>query len=947
MRSLPAAAIIAAALSVSACIPERDNPLDPAGAPDAVLRFTDGGVGTIDSPCEIVNELVTLLEAPRDRCLVLLARGTTDPQDGVEGLTYDFRFEGVSLTKGTADHYVLDRAAVLALPPNVPLTYEVVVTDRDGNYNVTEAQVLLRNQAPTPPRVAPRTLPHGGYPWAPGEPIPVSFGTETAADPDGSDTVQYCWTFPSASEICSTDPNDPAFTVSIEVDTPGRFVAELRVRDAFDTSEPRVAVVNIAEPNAWILGATGAYRVDTSLAVTTVPGADGFATVSRVPGDGVSGERVAVLYDAGAEERLTLFDAQDVSVAGMDLNVIADAGQVGVAADPGGTWLWTLATQGDSATLRRWDIGGLDLTPQAPIVVDMPSEGVGYVPVVEVDGAGRIWASRRHGNVYVFDGVSSTAVEVFLDDSGRRTHSIERRPGTNEVWFIRTVPLDVSSVASATLHRVVEEDGQLVESVFQLGTPAAVDMAWYGSDRLWIGLANSVVLVDVDALVNAPPGDDQLALATIVTLPELPAPLRVLADPVTGDVWAFALGYTAHGRITGTVHVSESAMNVLPDFIGEDGRLWSMADSATGLIRYRLPPVGAPVRVPQPGVFSGASDWNGGLWFARTDLVTTPVALAHVTEDGIVDALEEEAIDENGEIVSMPWFGVLRTSPGDTSHAYGIRVDPNAFPTFAGIVRIDLDDPDSTPTLTEIVDPASSSAFVYPILEPSAPLPASTPFLWTAADLGSSLADVGQLDPVTGAFTSRLTANEPDLSLARSLHSNGACVGFRLDSATTDTIRARWISAAGSVTTLQDIVVSDGGGGLIDSSIATVATSRDPAGVANDLCWIAWNEPGTGTCTPGAAQIRGYLPAGGAAVASYTLTPAGRILSMKPLDRDRLWLLVERCEPGGSDGVAYLEFVSRSSGILGARYRLRVGPSSFAGGFADPEVSFEGFDYIF
>lgn len=956
MRSVPAAALAAACLTVSACIPERNNPLDPAGAPDAVLQFADGGPGIDGFTCALTvgsAGIVTLLELPRGRCLALVGRSSTDPQDDSEGLRYEFRYQGEALEQpdgdDSIDHILLDQATVIGLPAEEVLTFELKVTDADGNYNVTDAQVRILNELPVPQFLPPRTIPAGGYPWAPGEPIAVSFVTGTSGDPDGVAPTEYCWTFSTIGEVCSESADDASFVVDIDpTSSSRRFAAELRVKDDVGTSEPRTAVVNIAEPNLWLGGFAGLRRVDTSLETTFIPGAAaaGAGRLALVPSDGISGPRVAAFFEnAGGGDSLTVLELPDVPTSALDVEPIVDAGQVALAAAPDGTRLWTLGTSGDEGILRRWDLSGIALTPQAPVTVPMPSEGVGLLPVVDVDEAGRVWASRRHGDVYAFDG-TATPLAVFVDDSGRQVQSIEHRPGTDEAWFLRTVPPSVSSIASATLHRIVAtEDGvggtTFQEQSFNLESPNAVDMAWVGTDKLWIGLADRLALVDVDVLVQTA----DLELATIRDVPGVATALRVVADAQTGDAWAFAITYSAHASVDGTVRFHPTAFDVIPEFIDDDGLLWTNAAGGLGLLRYRVPPNDVALSLPQSAVFSGTSDWMGGLWLMRGDLFQTPSALVHVAEDGTIDAFHSTARTENGASFSMPMLGTLRTVPGDSTTAYAIFFDIGDS-SRKSIQRVDLGNGSEPPVLATVLGSSSAGSFVYPILEPSAPLPASTPFLWTAADSGSNLADVGQMDPVTGLFTPRVTLSDANLALARSLHSNGACVGARTNGAT-DTIRARWITAAGAVTTLQDVAIADVGGR--SSLLAGVAVSRDSADAANDLCWIAWNEPQptTDPCVPGASQIRAYAPAGGAAVATYAVSPAGRVLSIKPLDRDRLWVFVERCEPGFTDPVGYLEYVSRVSGVFTPQFRYRVGTSSNEDGFADPEVSFEGIDFIF
>ncbi len=920
-------------LTVAACsLPSRDNPHDPAVSPVASLYAVDAGD---QGPClsaqalgSSLSSFAPTLTIARTRCMALVARDSRDPQ----GDALEFRFrrletdQAIDLEGGDwslADLFVLSSAALLALPQEQILTFEVAARDPAGSTEVATTQVSISNAPPVAIGDPPRTVPVGGHAWSPGASYTITFDASPSYDPDRTELAEYCWKFPASATndacsstdwICRETPDDPCFTRTIAADDRHRVVAHLRVGDGLATSSVEQATVAVTDPNLWgenwsltINGETVGQptRYDAQLRKPDIPGA--------VPGINVAAEyrgaggppRVAVLYreEFGATN-LRLSDGWPVLTFddGIVVQPTLGTGKVGIVVDAVRQRIWTgaLGTY-PSPTYQAFAFTGSALELVASGTYGSPGYYVEGRLLSAVDGEGNAWFAPFGEQMVVLDApVTGSPGEPFTFVPGipyslpdRVVTGLASRPGSGEVW----------SVYSSSPFTGIESDATLVRHTgigpadaipFPLGDTHALGLAWVDSDRLWLSLGDrGLVLVNATCLAS---GGCDLDQAIEVEIPDAVDAVHLVADPWSGTCWAAGLWEEdgLRAEIDGTL-VAFSGFEFEVQFVDPDGALWFYADDR--LVRASMPDSSRVLaRVPLTPVHAVSVDADtGGVWIPTRG----PSTLNRVAEDGRV--VVSMPVERMGNALGP--LSLFQRSPGGTD-GWALALDPYGG-THKGIYHVDLSDPDgSTTTLHSFLGSFAVDGF----FSPSAPLPQSTPFLWSATQTAST-------PPVVRAFTrtgpvgSGFALPSNIAAAAVSHRTNRLFIAARNG----NTLEIRPTAVPAPAYSSPIVATFNLGTEL---ALATVATSDDGSG--GDLFWVVLtdNVGGSPPCSVHnfTSNVRVYRDDG--TVFGYYQGEPGEITSIVPRGPDTYWITARRCVADG-------EFATLTVDLR--QYEIRLG----------------------
>lgn len=917
MRHLAFLVFLAAA---SACsLPSRDNDYDPARAPAIGVAFTDATVagGACMTTAQLSSAQVTTLTISRGRCVGAIV-SVLDPQnDAVSSV--DIEMTGPVTLERSATVTSAEKAVAIFAPEELRAAGDrlVDVTVRVADVTGARAQMTVQmhvaNDPPVVVRIPPRTIPFGGQPWAKNAPVPISFGGAAVADFNGDEAEQWAWRWSDGSTATSTNPNDPAFIREVPSAFAGVFAGEVRVSDDLEMSAPRRSVVRKRPANIWASSQAGIVRIDGALYFHRLFGSVDGPPTAYFPRT-ADGPKILVHWDtdpATTTHNLMLASWPDLSF--VDVESIPDENwRFALSVDRGTLWG---AYPGFAQDLffTRFDLtdAGIAVGPQ--FTVDVPDPLGSYNnPVLQSADNGDIWAHTYGENVFV---VASSGTLTATHGAPGHVLSVRRRPGTGEMWAVRGAsPIDGAG-PGATLHVY-----GATETTILLPDSHAYDLAFVDSDTVWISLGDRVILVDAAALTAG-------ASLVEATAGELPVSAAFRMTPVrdTGDVWAFSFSSGALTRFNEDGIEVSVPLFELPT-IDDAGMLW-LSDFA-GLRRVEAPiPSGLMARVPVGRPDLGSSDWEGGVWYASQGIISlTHRALVHAAEDGTVYAEHPEWVAQGGGLPEpLPFFNAFRTRPG-TSLAYAIPYNDEF--DMKGLYEIDL--AQTPPAYRLVLDSNGAAGLRFPVFEPSAPIPASTPFFWTVDSPPIGRVVQMSLDGQTVTPRLGLTGIEGRrLRAARSLRTNTLCLGTWDENG--NTLRFRSITPEGAVTTLATVALPD------FTNIAGVAVSPDFAYLNDDeLCWIAFQppSPSPGTpCTFGTAELRAYRPGVTTGPnANITITD-GRIHSIRPIDPDHVWVTVDRCE--GPNEFRDLDYMVRTGFSFSRRATFR----NDAEDFIDPEVS--------
>jgi len=738
MTSLRRGAAFLTLLAAPACsLPARDNPRDSSNAPTVLLRVVEVATGD------------AVGVASRGQALTLDASSSTDPQGS--DLVFEYflldtagnatPFPGVDQPT-SAQSIPLDNVFRHSQTPGALIRFRVVARDPGGSVGRGETTLSLTNEPPIAIAPPPRTVALGGHPWTPGVPYQVVFAPEVI-DADGADELPfltYCWTFSpelsttidcpaQPSEVCSSDPADPVFTRCIDSDRPvaERGLATLVISDQHLTSLPARTTLTIGPPNLWIGAGVdlGNYEKFDVLRQTYSALASGFSNVSGAFLDG-SPRRVVI-----AEDNFGTVDLQlGTWPAGVPVDVVTLApGEVEVAGDPSGAAFWTLLKE-PAVSATRWTFAGDALLPGTPVPLQLAST-FADLPKLTVAQDGSLWVVGylTAGGMSVSPAGVVTLIEAPVD---RVFTGVAARPGTGEVWVVESTNwLGGGIAAPSTLARY---DGSGARQPFETEIDQILDLRWASADELWLVTPEQgIVLVDATSLANG-------ALYSESVLVRLPEVFNasfggIAVDPKTGDLWAedVLTRVVYRASTNGDLEIFQFVSDRIPSplFVDLEGALWFHDELDDTLKRGKSPALNGVVEIlPIVGGFSAGPDLSSGALWAPS---LFPPLLMHVAENGqILKTYQTVTYAGDPATYGFPALFEFRMDPGG-EYFIGAPFDFETF-TPAGLFLFDLStEPLSARPLVqkaELQNLAKNGQTV--VLEPSAPIPGSTPFLWVA-----------------------------------------------------------------------------------------------------------------------------------------------------------------------------------------------------------------------
>lgn len=860
--------------AISGCLPDRDNPLDPASAPDARLRVTDAT--DPDSPAqEPVCLAVDTADAwpvaatiTRARCLSLDASESTDPQ----GDSIRFRFLEVDsggdeiavLAETTSAAIVLAAGVRTALEVGAHF-FTVEVIDRGGARGRTAPSgVVVVNARPVAVAGPPTVLPIGGFPWDPNPAsISVRFDGSRSFDPDG-DELTWSWTFPA---LLGQPANVSGEVVDRLVDPSqdGQLSGVLVVSDGIDESASTAQLVSIREGAHWL--STNGDSLELSPVDLGQTGIDLGLNVNELNAALLEGPpaRAALAWQAGNS---TSFDVVlrrlDWPDGGNPVDDIlgsqSSLEEIRVAVDETGGKIWVLAAGYESpSTLYSANVEGGGVTE---LEILSPAEDDVGDPFLIVAEDGAIWIDRILGSASRFRVSPTGTVTPLAAEPGRMTFGMAARPGTNEIWVLeipRIGSLDPAA-ASQTAAFVVYDGTTSVE--LPLGVDYAFAVGFSGPGDVWTVLPDrGLARLDVNALFESDTYEDAL----LALFPVVRDASRIFSDRA-GGVWTVdseATDIMFHVNAAGAAVPFQHANALLVD---PSGRLWIADPSALIRSVSPLPALADFPGDPLPFSADRNLDGRGGIWVSTL----FPPTLWSLEADGSVgDAITRFTWD--GQTALIPPSLRVTISPDGTTaylYAYDAIVGDEA-----GMVRVDLR---NSPILTgETFLTKDEQESLYGVFIPSAPVPGDPEFVWSAVAVGTGLQLVtldtnGDVDPV-------FVPPEPYAGAALLPATNDLCVATYF---APGILRMRRIDTTGAVLSTSD------------QNLLEPAFSLDiyTAGIGS-VCWAAVSN----VAIPGNVStwyLIAHDPSG--VVRHVSAAVEGHITSIVALDGDRVWVTMRR-----------------------------------------------------
>ena len=827
MRPLRTSLALALVAAAGCTLPARDNPRDSSNAPVAALAVSDYGFPVAGGGC--AGLVGTVVAASRGRCLALDASASADPQD--EALTFDFDRVTVS---SAGEVVVADElaaldgdAAIVQLPDElrrqlpvstaeVPQLLRFRVTVRDGHGGSSEATAPLQlfNAEPIAAPAVSRTIPLGGFAWAPGAPMELAFDATGSSDPD-ADPLLYCWRFPEdlpAADPCDIAPDADGFVCSGEVAhacftrtfDPGRrtrYLALLEARDNLDATiaagDPRALrsrqirhAVAVEDPVVWLIppqnSSDPASRLDTERRTLALPEPSPLPTfppigISYFPSpasvallDRQDSGAIAIGFSGATESAPYLFQHLEIRTW-PELEPAIPIHQlpwqsdpypmrtVAVAFDPAREKLWALAHGNQDWELERWSVpadvasSSLDIAMQlTDIEGSVDSFGnSARVGLIGVDSAGTVWMSQILSN-------EVRAVRENLVEAPTFQSEYEPPPVNlpEEIVFGLAIRPGTAEAWVAWVDPFYEERASVrihrvgaapEQHVFS--TSAVVGLAFVDASTLWVLSAErGVLLLDVPTFLQY--GEEAATLLEIAT-PEMPTVgTTVTVDAASGDLWFAGSASTVRVTLEGTLETFDL---LSPLVVEKGGALWSQRTCPQD------EPVCSYYRFVERGLSASAEPVA-----ARTQLLARRQGGIDQTTGGLwyqdffgtlvrADAhgrtreIHSQVMLDGAADADAPRYWNVSIAP-DGKTAWGTTVEFVSFPpALRDLYFIDLDDP-ARPVTTVV---QNSSTEILEFLEASAPIPAATPFAWF--DRGTGLARTILTVDGNGATAERFT----------------------------------------------------------------------------------------------------------------------------------------------------------------------------------------------
>lgn len=943
MRLLPITFLPALALAVatSGCLtPVRDNDLDPANRPQVSLVVVDheDDSGACSTNFADGVDWISVGTTRRSACLALDARATTDPQgDAPDSLDYVFglldtagafhAFSSLDIARPRDSVAILDSSFLRTFSQGI-VNFAVRATDDTGATGEGRATILFVNSRPVAHPGRPRILPIGGHPWAPGVDFSVTFDPAASSDEE-HDLLRYCWTFPDdpGPAVCSTNAADPAFTRTVECSEYSRYLAKLVVDDGDLESLPVIASAQVGEPDlfvspSWYIGATEFVRVEPRRLEVTLGSGGGGEQAEAVPRAAAA---MAVISATELPGPTTQFHLSVVDLDGTSGASVLIAEQAGFgkpiarfAIEPDGARIHVLSRDpGSGYRHRLFDLApdSLELVPAQPPLAITAEFGHPQTGLV-ADEAGALWFSDVDGLIRIPpQGAAPQRMDTEL------LAALVRRPApSTEIWTLSNYEgivarLDTANPSSPAL--VVDST---LPGLGGLSYPAS-SIGFSDTDTIWMVFQGDALrLLDIEQLL-AGAGVES---ATITKYPLPAQAFLTFVDPQTGT--AYLEAPNEDNGLAELLAVSPSGASERQDYglegttypefpqaIDASGRIWFQQNG--GAVDYELGRYSNGVsgsRMLLGNSWASIPDGEGGLW-AALYVGAIPTLVHHGADGTLLGAIQTIDDSVQGEI-PLPAdteMGPLRGSPDGE---YFWTSGPSE-PADAVFHRIDLSTGERVEVLAGV---EAADRFTSGIFEPSAPIPGTTPFLWTldaptnqlsTVSLDGTIADKGT--PLTGSVGMNLQAS-------MSYVDNELCVVHEDASI----FRSRRVTPAGAESIL----------GAIPRLNAPNAYSFAVA-ASSTICWVSVCESASFTnMGPCDLRLQGWNGAG-TVVHSFTGVAPERIFTIAPADDERVFFT---WYDGEGSRLGRIDF---TAGVTTGGVMTLLPATTLGGGLVDPRSS--------
>lgn len=720
-----ACAVAATALLAAGCnLPERDNANDPSVRPRAVLQVFHapaGPDGVCPSTIEAAGETFS-----RNRCVLLHAGGSTDPQGDIAEYRYDLAYEGPDdevfdriATTGTGELFTPSDLAPAGLGPR---TVRLRVVDAGGRWSEATADFELTNEPPTVAAPPLRVLPHRGLPW--GASVTNVRVQTQVLDPD-EDTTSVCWTViddagvsvtPAAS--CAAEP-----WVDLQVgagSSPGTIRISVHAEDGTAAGPSTEARIVLDRGPGWTFLSSLQRAAVVDLERVTWP------ALPRMEG------RPALLFDAAhPDDPTVLYPHRSLSgEPGIGFGLASGNAAVlplpdddpfleiaRIHPDVERKIFWTIGRTFDPANgsmrMKVWVFDKETAQFHGPWPDDagmaIPAGNGDFFAITERGSAGRFWvAPQLEGSTawaLTFDPQAGTilqAAEVAFDRGMVSALADRSGPAGPEVWIVQSwnPSSDPETFAPAAW---VWRDGTLdpVPYGFSFDGLIAWGLEFFAGDAGWVnffGDPGGLARVDVD--------DAERRLRSGTPIAGSGIGFRQTIEPVTGERLMVGsndrrIVRASPSGVLAVVDTDEEVLDVVRQTVG-DPRIWTVLrePSTDGFVTHLAQGRGSGRRGilrerDLPTVLATpASDLDSGdLWVPTVVpgglLRLSPELVATDFVSRVEDAVETRLLPPPVAVVPDPGSGAVWVLAGDAEGAF--------FAEATSVYRLDPDAPRTEP----------------------------------------------------------------------------------------------------------------------------------------------------------------------------------------------------------------------------------------------------------